>query len=111
PSACQPSKKFGSRSTQRWYFATALSSSPIARSPLASSKISSRVDSLFSQKTTNTHQETRMTKTKADQPFPIRVHSCQFVVKPESLCHPKYRSDASLWLVANRRRAGGHTTI
>src|SRR5205823_8668082 len=79
-----------------------------------------------------------MTKTKADQPFPIRVetrsapaslaathrgftfyvarptrsiHSCQFVVKPESLCHPKCRPDANLWLVANRRRVGGHTTI
>src|SRR3989442_3385004 len=47
PSACQPSKKFASTSTQRWYFATALSSSPIARSPFASSKISSRVCSIW----------------------------------------------------------------
>src|ERR1700730_1490135 len=43
PSACQPSKNSGSTSTQRRYFSTALSSSPMARSPLASSKISSRV--------------------------------------------------------------------
>src|SRR5205085_12459119 len=41
--ACQPSKKFGSTSTQRRYFSTALSSSPTARSPFASSKMSSRV--------------------------------------------------------------------
>src|ERR1700730_3745479 len=43
PSACQPSKKSGSSSTQRRYFSTALSSSPIARSPFASSKSSSSV--------------------------------------------------------------------
>src|SRR5207249_5285295 len=41
PSACQPSKKSGAISTQRRYFATALSRSPTAMSPLASSKISS----------------------------------------------------------------------
>src|SRR5690348_16899026 len=47
PSACQPSKKSGSISAHRRYFSTADSSSPIARSPLASSKISSRVGSIF----------------------------------------------------------------
>src|ERR1700740_2232790 len=46
PSACQPSKKSGSISTQRRYFSTASSSSPIARSPLASSNILSRVCSI-----------------------------------------------------------------
>ena len=43
PSACQPSKKFESSPTQRRYFSTAASSSPMARSPFASSKISSIV--------------------------------------------------------------------
>src|SRR5213076_1974365 len=43
PRACQPSKNCGSRSTQRRYFSTALSKSPTARSPFASSKMSSRV--------------------------------------------------------------------
>src|SRR5439155_11598797 len=41
PSACQPSKKSGAISTLCRYFAAALSKSPTARSPLASSKISS----------------------------------------------------------------------
>src|SRR3954467_11127523 len=44
PSACQPSKKPGSSSTQRRYFSTALSSSPMARSPFASSNSSSPAD-------------------------------------------------------------------
>src|ERR1043166_3920959 len=43
PRACQPSKNWASSSTQWRYFSTALSSSPTARSPFASSKISSRV--------------------------------------------------------------------
>src|ERR1043166_2147616 len=43
PSACQPSKKSAAMSTERRYFATALSRSPMAMSPLASSKISSGV--------------------------------------------------------------------
>src|SRR4051794_11473420 len=47
PNACQPSKNWESISVQRRYFSTALSSSPIARSPLASSKMSSR-DSMCS---------------------------------------------------------------
>src|SRR4051794_39132797 len=42
PRACHPSKNSGSSSTQRRYFSTALSSSPMARSPFASSNISSR---------------------------------------------------------------------
>src|SRR5262245_60518479 len=43
PSACQPSKKFESICTHWRYFSTALSRSPTATSPLASSKISSGV--------------------------------------------------------------------
>src|SRR5256885_8351566 len=44
PSACQPSKNAGSSSTQRRYFSTAASNSPMARSPFASSKSSSSGD-------------------------------------------------------------------
>src|SRR5262249_40197786 len=54
PSACQPSKKPESSCTQRRYFSTALPRSPIATSPLASSKICSSVCILYSRTTTTT---------------------------------------------------------
>src|ERR1700720_3077485 len=48
PSACHPSKKAGSCSTHRRYFSIAAGSSPMARSPFASSKSSSISDGISS---------------------------------------------------------------
>src|SRR5438105_3215012 len=83
PSACQPSKKSASSWMQRRYFSAALSRSPTATSPLASSKISSGVAiDLFSHKDHNSHQEiptATFKATIASSPFVYSVGALSFL--------------------------------
>src|SRR5215471_5386644 len=93
PSACQPSKNSGPISTQHRYFLTALSKSPMARSPFASSKISSSVSIyLASHSLHNGRKETRRTN-----------------VRPGvSLCPLRTLCDLSLWQTAGQRPFAAH---